>query len=316
MQFLFRSVILILAVISGGFLALAAWSATDAYLSVSPPAQLQELRTDYMTTIDSLAPQPPTAPAVAATTTTPDISSSPAPEKASTDSPAPSAPAAWHAPAVMPVVADGTLTTPSAIYNNVRIINVEADRVTFLHANGRATVPMWQLPATLQQQLNYDPKAAEALATQRQPDLIPAESAPAMILPPSGPTPVYITETTDYSAALSAAKSSGKLVLLHFTGSDWCPYCKMLDDEVLSKSAFNQFATSNYITVTLDFPHSTSLPDSLKQQNDSLAQKYHIDGYPTLLVIDRNEKELGRIAGYNPGSGPDGVISQLQNFNH
>jgi hypothetical protein len=35
-----------------------------------------------------------------------------------------------------------------------------------------------------------------------------------------------------------------------------------------------------------------------------------------LLVIDRNEKELGRIAGYNPGSGPDGVISQLQNFNH
>jgi thiol-disulfide isomerase/thioredoxin len=232
------------------------------------------------------------------------------------DSTVPTPLPAWQTPKVIPLMPGGTLTTPTAIYNNVRIVKVEADRVTIMHENGRTVVPMWQLPSTLQEQLNYDPKAAEAAAAQRGPGEAQVEPTVATIIPPTGPTPTYLTETTDYTLALSVAKSSGKLVLLHFTGSDWCPYCQMLDSEVLSKSDFSQFASNNYITVTVDFPHNTTLPDSLKQQNDSLAQKYHVDGYPTLLVIDGNEKERGRISGYSPGSGPGPVISQLQNFNH
>jgi thiol:disulfide interchange protein len=121
--------------------------------------------------------------------------------------------------------------------------------------------------------------------------------------------------TTDYKAALDQAKTQNKLVLLDFTGSDWCGYCKLLDKEVLSQQSFKDFADKNYIQVTVDFPQQTQLPDDLKQQNDGLQKQFGIEGFPTLIVIGPDGKELGRETGYDPGSGPDAVISKLKSFN-
>ena len=38
----------------------------------------------------------------------------------------------------------------------------------------------------------------------------------------------------NYDKALAEAKADKKLVLLDFTGSDWCGYCMQLDSEVFS----------------------------------------------------------------------------------
>ena len=111
------------------------------------------------------------------------------------------------------------------------------------------------------------------------------------------------------------AKAQKKLVLLDFTGSDWCAYCKLLDNEVLSKPSFKGFADKNYIEVTVDFPQQTQLPDDLQQQNDTLDKQFNIDGFPTLIVLDSEGKELGRQEGYDPGSGADAVIAKLKSFN-
>jgi len=126
---------------------------------------------------------------------------------------------------------------------------------------------------------------------------------------------VHADWTTDYKAALVQAKSQNKLVLLDFTGSDWCGYCKLLDKEVFTQPAFNDFANKNYILVTIDFPHQKPLSDDLKQQNDGLGKQFGIQGFPTLIVLDADGKELGRQTGYNPGSGPDAVIAKLKSFN-
>jgi len=125
---------------------------------------------------------------------------------------------------------------------------------------------------------------------------------------------VHADWTTDYNAALAQAKTQKKLVLLDFTGSDWCGYCKLLDQEVFTQSSFKDFADKNYILVTVDFPRQTPLTDDLKKQNDALGQQFKIDGYPTLIVLDADGKELGRQVGYEPGSGPDAVISKLKSF--
>jgi thioredoxin-related protein len=119
---------------------------------------------------------------------------------------------------------------------------------------------------------------------------------------------------TDYKAALAQAKDQNKLVLLHFTGSDWCPYCKLLDKEVLDKQGFKDFADKNYVGVTLDFPHDKPQSDDVKQQNEALAKQYNIQGYPTLVVVTSGGKELGRQEGYDPGSGQDAVIAKLKSF--
>ncbi len=126
---------------------------------------------------------------------------------------------------------------------------------------------------------------------------------------------VHADWTTDYKAALAQAKAQKKLVLLDFTGSDWCGYCKLLDKEVFTQAAFTDFANKNYIQVTVDFPQQTPLPDAVKQQNDTLGKEFNIDGYPTLIVVDANGKELGRQVGYDPGSGPDAVVAKLKSFN-
>ena len=126
---------------------------------------------------------------------------------------------------------------------------------------------------------------------------------------------VHADWTTDYKAALAQAKAQKKMVLLDFTGSDWCGYCKLLDKEVLSQSSFKDFADRNYIQVTVDFPHQKQLPDDLKQQNDTLGKQFSIEGYPTLIVLDADGKELGRQVGYDPGSGADAVIAKLKSFN-
>jgi thioredoxin-related protein len=126
---------------------------------------------------------------------------------------------------------------------------------------------------------------------------------------------VHAGWTTDYKAALVQAKAQKKLVLLDFTGSDWCGYCKLLDKEVFTKPVFKDFADKNYIQVTIDFPRQTPLPDDLKQQNDTLGRQFQIEGYPTLIVLNADGKELGREVGYDPGSGPDAVIAKLKSFN-
>jgi protein disulfide-isomerase len=118
--------------------------------------------------------------------------------------------------------------------------------------------------------------------------------------------------TTDYQAALAQAKTDKKLVLLDFTGSDWCGYCKLLDKEVFTSPSFQSFADKNFVLVTVDFPHGTDLPADVKKQNAALGQKFGIDGFPTLIVVDPDGKELGRQTGYDPGSGPDAVIAKLQ----
>ena len=120
--------------------------------------------------------------------------------------------------------------------------------------------------------------------------------------------------TTDYSAALAQAKQQNKLVLLDFTGSDWCGYCKLLDKEVFSDASFKDFAGKNFIPVTIDFPRGTKLSDALTQQNDKLQEQFKIEGFPTLIVVSPDGKELGRMTGYDPGSGPKAVIGQLQGY--
>jgi protein disulfide-isomerase len=116
--------------------------------------------------------------------------------------------------------------------------------------------------------------------------------------------------TTDYAAAKADAAKSGKKLLLNFTGSDWCIYCKKLDAEVLSTPAFKSFS-KDYILVYVDFPDAKVLPATEKAQNDVLKDQFKIEGFPTLIVTDASGTEIRRAVGYSPGSGPSAYLAQL-----
>jgi protein disulfide-isomerase len=108
------------------------------------------------------------------------------------------------------------------------------------------------------------------------------------------------------------AKETGKPMLLDFSGSDWCVWCKRLDKEVFSKSVFQAYAKDNLVLVNLDFPQFTSQSDDLKKQNQQLAQTYKIRGFPTVILLSSDGKEIGR-TGYQPG-GPEKYVEHLKSI--
>ncbi len=115
---------------------------------------------------------------------------------------------------------------------------------------------------------------------------------------------------TDFHRAQDEAKTSHKLLLLNFTGSDWCGWCKRLDAEVFSKPEFAEYAKQNLVLMTVDFPRAKPLSSEVRQQNATLAQKYAIEGFPTIVVLNGDGKMVGAL-GYMPG-GPSAFIGELK----
>ena len=106
--------------------------------------------------------------------------------------------------------------------------------------------------------------------------------------------------SADFKAASEQAKTEGKYMLLDFSGSDWCGWCIKLNKEVFSQTEFKTYAQENLVTVKLDFPRRKELPEETKKQNQELAQKYKIRGYPTVIVLSP-EGELVERTGYRRG---------------
>jgi protein disulfide-isomerase len=100
--------------------------------------------------------------------------------------------------------------------------------------------------------------------------------------------------------AIEQAKKENKAVLVNFTGSDWCIWCKRLSAEVFQQKEFEEYAKESLVLVMLDFPKDIQQSQETKAYNNSLAQKYGIQGFPTILIIDGQGKLVAQ-TGYQPG---------------
>ena len=115
---------------------------------------------------------------------------------------------------------------------------------------------------------------------------------------------------TDFKQAQAEAKAQKKLLLVDFTGSDWCGWCIRLEREVFSKPEFEAYASKNLILLEIDFPRGKAQSAELKQQNQQLAQQLGIQGFPTMVVFDHEGKPVGAL-GYTPG-GPEAFLAALE----
>ncbi|MFA6024975.1 MAG: thioredoxin family protein [Ignavibacteriaceae bacterium] len=112
--------------------------------------------------------------------------------------------------------------------------------------------------------------------------------------------------------ALKIAQKENKTVLLNFTGSDWCIWCKRLNDEVFSKDEFVKYAENNLVLVKIDFPREKEQTPETKFYNQQLAAQYKIEGYPTIVLLRKDGSELG-VTGYVEG-GAVNYVQHLQSF--
>jgi len=114
----------------------------------------------------------------------------------------------------------------------------------------------------------------------------------------------------DVFKAKQYAKSDNKLLLMDFTGSDWCSWCIKLDKEVFSTKEFKDYAGKNLILLKVDFPKRKTLPQAVQQQNQKLKSQYGIEGYPTVIVLNSEGEKVGEL-GYMEG-GPKTFIAELE----
>ena len=120
---------------------------------------------------------------------------------------------------------------------------------------------------------------------------------PARPVPPPPPRAIWLTSMGE---ARAIARRERKVILVNFTGSDWCPWCIRLRDEVFIQKPFLDYAARHLVLLTVDFPRKKWQTPQQKRENEDLARRYQIQGYPTVLLLDPDGRVIGQ-TGYRKG---------------
>lgn len=115
---------------------------------------------------------------------------------------------------------------------------------------------------------------------------------------------------TNLEEAKVKAAAENKPILIEFTGSDWCPPCKMLNKNVFSTETFNTKAPEKFVLVEMDFPRDTKgLTPEIQQYRQEIAQKYSITGYPSIILTNASGRPIAKTS-FRPG-GADEYLTHL-----
>lgn len=119
--------------------------------------------------------------------------------------------------------------------------------------------------------------------------------------------------TMDYDAAARLAKEKNVPMMINFTGSDWCGWCKLMDKDVFAKDGWKEYAAKNAVLVTIDFPSDKSVvPEKYVARNEAMKNEFGIEGYPTYIVLDSDGKtRLGQL-GAGKDMTPEAFIEQFK----
>ena len=89
------------------------------------------------------------------------------------------------------------------------------------------------------------------------------------------------------SDAMAKAKEEGKYIFMDFY-TDYCPPCKLMDQEVFSNRELAAYMNRNFVNLKVD---------CAKTEGANLATMYSVRAYPTLVFIDSNGQTIMRKEG-------------------
>jgi len=131
---------------------------------------------------------------------------------------------------------------------------------------------------------------------------------------------LFTTEwLTDFNAAQQQAKQEQKLILISFSGSDWCGPCIKMKQEVYESAAFDSLAAKRLVLVRADFPRSkkNQLSEDQVKHNEALAEKYNPAGnFPFTVLTDATGTVLKTWDGYTFGSQGKFINELTKTINH
>ncbi len=107
---------------------------------------------------------------------------------------------------------------------------------------------------------------------------------------------VGIQAQSRLESAKKQASQNKELILLNFSGSDWCIPCIKLHKNIIETDEFKKLETENVVVyINADFPRNkkNQLSPELKKENALLADQYNQKGlFPYTLLLNSEGKIL------------------------
>jgi thioredoxin-related protein len=95
----------------------------------------------------------------------------------------------------------------------------------------------------------------------------------------------------NWAKAIAEAKKQKKMIFIDAYTS-WCGPCRMLKQKTFTDKAAGDFFNKHFINIALDMEKGDGI---------AFAQKYQVAAYPTLFIMDAEEKSVTTSEGYiNP----------------
>jgi len=110
-------------------------------------------------------------------------------------------------------------------------------------------------------------------------------------------------EKGSFEEVLAKAKSENKNVMIDFY-TDWCNWCVELDKVVYANSEVAEYANEEQINWKID---------AEKGEGIELTKRYNVKGFPTIIFIDPDGKEIDRIVGFLK---PADFLKVIKDFNN
>ncbi|MEP6948882.1 MAG: thioredoxin family protein [Ginsengibacter sp.] len=120
-------------------------------------------------------------------------------------------------------------------------------------------------------------------------------------------------KTNFIEAKIEAAKTH-KLILVNFSGSDWCLPCIQLKKNIFDSENFATYASENLVLVNADFPRQNKhkLSPDQKKMNEDLAEKYNPEGkFPYTILMTAEGRILKQWDGL-PGLSDKQFVEEIK----
>ena len=115
----------------------------------------------------------------------------------------------------------------------------------------------------------------------------------------------------DYAAACETAKKENKLILLAFSGSDWCGWCVKMEKDIYSDKKFIAGVKKKFVPVMIDNPRNKEILSPLaRRQNEKLVKEFRVSGYPSTMIARPTGEVVRRFSGYKR-NGPQAFLDEL-----